>query len=250
MNILFCTRWFVFAFIVVGSGSVALAAPPSSGPASGEDQLSRLYQSVGHYIVDDRKIQNELGAVPLPFVDWGFIQPGFIAYTNRQTGAVLPLSGKHDLTDPADVLPVPVAVPEGVRIRTEPATRGGSFEQVVFAPKFGWEKDCTVHTLIYDDADGKYKLWYHTGPFLAYAESRDFKTWDRPLKNYVAYENEKQTNILGLIGGDQAPLGDLRSLEEVKPSGWNAIFVDPSAPPEERYKCTFLAHVTDKETAE
>jgi hypothetical protein len=220
---------------------------PQQTPAAahgGEDELARYFQSLGHYIVEDRKVTNELGRMALPFLDWGFVQPGFIAYVDKKSGAVLPLNDPHDVSDEKQVKAVPIAVPSGVRIRTEPARRGGTFEKELFAPKFPWEAECEVHTLLFDDADQRYKLWYRTkDDDVAYAESKDFKTWDRPLRSHRAYEDQKQTNLIGVIADGEGALGDLREAKEAKPGAGGAFFIDPSAPAEERYKCTFMAHV-------
>jgi len=220
--------------------------PEGAGAAAGgvEDELSKYFQSLGHYIVEDRKVKNELGRTALPFLDWGFVQPGFIAYVNKQTRAVLPLNDPHDVTDEKQVAAVPVAVPSGVRIRTEPAARGGTFAQTLFEAKFPWEAECEVHTLLFDEADQRYKLWYRTkGEPIAYAESTDFKTWDRPMREYRAYEGQKQTNLIGVIADGERALGDLRDANEARPGAGGAFFIDPSASADERYKCTFMAHV-------
>ena len=41
-----------------------------------DDEASRYFQTLGHYIVEDRKVQNELTETPCPFLDWGLVQPG------------------------------------------------------------------------------------------------------------------------------------------------------------------------------
>jgi hypothetical protein len=120
----------------------------------------------------------------------------------------------------------------------------------VFPASFSWEQDLTAHTLVYDEAEKRYRLWYETRGHFAYAESTDFKTWDRPLREYQPFEQHKRTNLLGVIGADdESALGDLRSAEEVRPGG-NVFFIDPSAPPQQRYKSTFLGHVKPRSNPE
>jgi hypothetical protein len=232
------------ALLVLMIISMAHAAAQESAPAA-EDEQSRYFQKIGHYIVEDRKVENELTETPFPFLDWGLIQPGFIAYVNDATGELLPLSDPHDLTNPKQVRAVPVAVPAGVQIRAQPAARGGTFAEMLLEPKFPWEQDCTVHTLLFDEKDQLYKLWYESKDQIAYAESKDFKTWDRPLRPHRTYEGHEQTNLLAVIGAVDGGegLGDIRSADEAKPGAGGAFFIDPSAPPDQRYKCTFLAHV-------
>jgi hypothetical protein len=209
-----------------------------------DDELARLFKSLGHYIVEDRKVQNELTETPLPMLDWGLVQPGFVAYLNKTTRHPVPLGEKHDLTDPAEIEAIPVAVPSGIRIGVQPAIRGGTFSEELFKPQFPWERDCEVHTLLYDEADKRYKLWYRMKDLYAYAESSDFKTWDRPLHRYRQFESHERTNLLSVIGAtDGSAYGDLRSLDEARIGNSGAFFIDPSAPPEQRYKCTFLGHV-------
>jgi len=98
------------ACIILAGTRQAPAASPVAAP--GDDEAAKLFQSIGHYIVEDRKIQNELTDTPLPFLDWGLVQPGFIAYVNKATRQVVPLNDPHDLTDPDQVAAIPVASPD------------------------------------------------------------------------------------------------------------------------------------------
>ena len=113
--------------------------------------------------------------------------------------------------------------PEGVRLSIEPARKSAVF----LHKECPWEKEARlgVNTVIYED--GRYRLWYgvskiaHVGEtYVCYAESEDGFAWERPDLGRVEYEGSRRNNIL--CEGSTHYLG--------------AIFRDPSAPPEERYK--------------
>jgi hypothetical protein len=210
--------------------------------ASPGDEAARLFSKPSHLIVEDHPVQHVLDAVPQPFLDWGLIQAGSIEYVRQDTREVVPLNGHGDVHDPRDVDAVPVAVPSGIRVRTQPATVAGSFAQVLFPPQFPWEKGCEVHTLLCD-RDGVYRLWYRCVGKLAYAESMDFKTWKRPLGAGMPFEGSNETNLIRVINVDELANSAIKSIDEAAPGASGAFFMDDSAPPSERFKCTFLAHL-------
>ena len=112
-----------------------------------------LFERPVHTIVENQRVVNELGKTPLPMVDWGTILAGQVVYVDRETGRKLPLNDPHELDDPAQVRAVPICVPSGIRLWAQPATKGGTFAEELFPPEFPWEENCTVHTLLYDEAD-------------------------------------------------------------------------------------------------
>ncbi|MGE3313986.1 MAG: hypothetical protein AB7O26_02640 [Planctomycetaceae bacterium] len=208
----------------------------------GDDKPLRV-ERPAHYIVENRPIVNELSRTPLPMVDWGFVLAGQIQYVDRTTGQLLPLNDKHDVENPSDVEAVAVTVPSGVRIRTEPATRGKTFAEELFPPEFPWEENCTVHTILFDSTHRKYKVWYRTKGYFAFAESEDFRQWRRPMNGTVPYNSHRETNILGVINRSELASSDLKSLDEARLGYAGGFCVDPTASPGERYKAVFLAHV-------
>ena len=119
--------------VLIGCLLLPHRATAASAPEAPDDE-ARYFQTLGHYIVESRKVQNELSDAPIPFLDWGHVQPGFIAYVDKSSGKLLPLNDPHDVTDPQQVRAIPVAVPSGVRIAAQPASRGGSFAQTLFEP--------------------------------------------------------------------------------------------------------------------
>ncbi len=113
--------------------------------------------------------------------------------------------------------------PRGVEIRIEPASKS----EIFFTAEKPWEQQAnfSVNTVLYED--GRYRLWYNASKvddveknYVCYAESNDGFTWERPALGLVEYQGSKQNNI-------------------ISPSGVHhlqSVFVDPVAPPEERYK--------------
>ena len=142
--------------------------------------------------------------IPKPFVDWYGI---FASHRKEEA------DGRVWSQEP----------PRGVKLRVEPAEKSAVF----FDEERPWEQQARPHinTMLYED--GRYRLWYGvriegdiTKNYVCYAESEDGFTWERPELGLVEYEGSTRNNII--CAGDAHHLG--------------AIFADPSAPPEERYK--------------
>jgi len=110
--------------------------------------------------------------------------------------------------------------PAGIKLSITPARKSDVF----FKKERPWEVGSNLHvnTIIYED--GIYRLWYgvskEDGSYVCYAESKDGFDWRRPDLGLIEYEGSKRNNILST--GEKSGLG--------------SIFVDPSAPAEERYK--------------
>ena len=214
-------------------GSSAVGAEPGEVP----------FEKPVHYNVENSPIVNRLSRVPLPMVDWGFVLAGHVSYVDREGGRTLPLNDAHDLNDPKQVVAVPMAVPSGVQLRAQPVRKGGTFAEELFAPEFPWEENCSVHTLTFDEADQRYKVWYRTKGYFAFAESADFHKWTKPLNNVVSYESHPQTNLLGVLDRDSIERSDLKNVEEARLGYAGGFCVDSSAPQDERYKSVFLGHL-------
>ena len=113
--------------------------------------------------------------------------------------------------------------PRGVQIAIEPAAKSEPF----FHKQRPWETGATIGliTLLYQG--GRYRLWYGatsvgdpSRSYVCYAESDDGFSWHRPDLGRVAYDGSARNNII--CSAEQHHLG--------------AIFIDPSAPTEERHK--------------
>ena len=68
--------------------------------------------------------------------------------------------------------------------------------------------------------DGSYHLLYYQGRHVAYAVSEDGYNWIRPSLGLIEEEGSKENNLVTDVGGDML----------------KAVFEDPTAPPEERFK--------------
>jgi len=145
---------------------------------------------------------SDQGLTTKPFIDWYGIWPG-------HTGAWE--DGLGSAQDP----------PTGhLRLKVQPAHKS----EVFITRDRPWEKRLLMPFCVIRE-DEKLRLWYRTGgddgnSYIAYAESTDGFNWDRPELGLQAYQGSKANNLL-----HPATFFDFHS-----------IFIDPSAPPEERYK--------------
>ena len=69
-------------------------------------------------------------------------------------------------------------------------------------------------------ADGGYHLLYYQAGRVAYARSEDGQKWTRPPLGIIDYNGSRANNLVTDVGGDLL----------------KAIFEDPTAPPQERFK--------------
>ena len=113
-----------------------------------------------------------------------------------------------------------VEAKEGFTTTMNPATRTNT---PVLAPEKPWESHgCSNPTVMLDE--GVYKMWYSaTGeddvPRDCYATSTDGIHWERPNLGLIDYQDSRENSIISL---------DLNH---------GSIFKDPSAEPEQRFKC-------------
>jgi hypothetical protein len=161
----------------------------------------------------------ELAGQRMAFLNWFYIRTGSFAWVG-------PDGKKVSLTDS---VPPGVAQfrhldqPYGIRIRALPARRMGP---LLNAEKPWEEGSVTITTVIKDG--GMYRGW--GGPFTTsgdppgqkhymYFESDNGLDWKRRNVGVVAYNGSRENNIVNILGTDGG-----------------SVFVDPSAPPAERYK--------------
>lgn len=132
--------------------------------------------------------------------------------------------------------------PCGIRLAVEPPRKSEPF----LRPESPWEGMIGAPNLLFEE--GRYRLWYESVPphamesataghtnVLCYAESDDGAQWRRPVLGQYQYQGAA-TNIV--YGGDLAG-----------PWGYHGggVFMDPSAPPAERYKAFYLALLSEHE---
>ena len=151
------------------------------------------------------------GVTPRPFLDWYGIWPG-------HTGAG------------PDELGVSQDPPTGeLRLRVQPAEVTEPF----IRPDRPWESSLLMPFCVIREGDAL-RMWYKTAgdgglSYIAYAESADGFDWKRPDLGLQEYGGARSNNLL-----HPASFFDFHS-----------IFVDPSAPPPERYKgITTVSEIT------
>lgn len=183
-----------------------------------------------------------LGRGPHLFTDWRFVRPGMVRWDTIQ--------GSTDLFspegDPGIVYSRSLDVPYNIRIDACKPELAGPF----FRPEKPWERIMFWNSLVYDG--GKYRFWYSCvpsdywnpekkvlgtnlnadwGQLLCYVESDDLLTWKHPELMIHNYHGEK-SNIV--FGGPLTPNTGYHG---------GAVFIDPSAPANERYKTFYMGRI-------
>lgn len=129
-------------------------------------------------------------------------------------------------------LPDPVVfrgreMPLGIKLRALP---GESSEPIIRVAE-PWEEFLRHPTLVCDD--GLYRLWYSNRVYMCYAESEDGATWRKPKLGVREFDGSTDNNIV--MGTGIAPEPDYFNLGNV--------FIDPTAPPEEKYKAFYTRRI-------
>jgi len=162
----------------------------------------------------------ELAGKRLVFLNWYYIRPGGVAWVDRQ-GRNVSVVGNEG---PWDAQFRRTDSPWGIRLVAQKAQRVGP----LLKNERPWEtKGVSIYTLLHDG--GKYRAW---GPCWSdksrgycYLESLDGMKWDRPELGLIPFDGQK-TNL-------------------IEPSfAEGLIFVDPTAPPAERYKGVRLSEMS------
>ncbi len=122
----------------------------------------------------------------------------------------------------------------GVRLKLHPPRKTG---ERLLESEHPWESATLNWFSVLRDGD-KYRMWYECydvegwptadDTSFCYAESNDGFHWTKPKLGMVSYRGNKDNNILF------RQVGEEKHRSRVHGSG---VFLDPSAPPESRYKC-------------
>ncbi|NUM52336.1 MAG: hypothetical protein HUU46_01710 [Candidatus Hydrogenedentes bacterium] len=195
-------------------------------------------------VLDSEANRLELGSIPMPFADWALVEAGQNEWVGPD-GKTLPLDGPHGLTSPDEARAIPLGFAHGVAIRAQEATKAGVFSDMV-PVEHPWERaNMKARTLLYDEAAHVYRVWYECPGGLAYAESADLKTWRKPLTNPTAFGDRTHSNLAYIANRDEcAASGMFQKPDALEVAQSGTVFVDPSAPPDERFKTTTLASAT------
>ena len=140
------------------------------------------------------------------FVDWMGIEPG---YGTPWPGTTPPAAGRAPNEPFAGY-----CVPRGVELR---AHTPDVEPECVIAIDQPWEAGMAAYATFLADG-GRFRCWYEHGSGTGYAESTDGIHWTKPVLRLREVNGSTENNLLeiGTCGG--------------------GIFVDPTAPPAERYK--------------
>lgn len=169
---------------------------------------------------------------PHLFIDWRYVQAGRVGYL-RGDGQEAPLFAHEEL---AGFYAEPMQVPYGIRLEAQPAQKLGPTIECDREWEFIVSGGC-MHSI-----DGKFRIWYEVHPprgegeanLLCYAESDNGIDWVKPFLGLVEYRGSRNNNIV--IAGRTCPYGSFHG---------SSVFIDPSAPPEARYKVIYMALTDD-----
>ena len=160
----------------------------------------------------------DVGRAKQVFIDWGLIEPGYgVGWRDGR--------------------PCPWEMPYGVKIAVH---RPRVDAQPLISSDRPWEGSINVYSTLLEEG-GTYRLYYEcygrgrasepgdSKAMLAYSESTDGLSWQKPTIGHVSFRGSKQNN---LVYARDATLG--------RGASGASVFKDPSAPTDERYK---LVHV-------
>ncbi|HTX54488.1 MAG TPA: hypothetical protein VMD08_13850 [Candidatus Baltobacteraceae bacterium] len=199
----------VIGLLVVAVWSIGAKG---SGPADGATREYLATVSRGKTFWGE---PYELAGNRIFFTDWYFIQPGNLSWENRQGERIN--EAEERSKDPvydewAAQLSHPSS-PHGIRIVVQPAQRVGP----VLQREKPWESGSVIFKTVLRNGD-RYQAWGKCEPGGdCYFESKDGVHWERPALGQVEFNGSRDNNLL-------------------KPGPTGQVFIDPHAPPEERYK--------------
>jgi hypothetical protein len=169
------------------------------------------------------------------FTNWYYVRAGGYSWRNAEGKAVN--TSKTEALGPWDAhFQRAVDAPSGVHIVAEEAKRVGP----IITAERPWEKMGVTLGFVMKEG-GKYRGW---GPCQdgkgvtrrCYFESKDGLHWVRPNMGLVEYDGDKNNNLIPDFPSGKRGL----ACSDVT----TCIFIDPTAPPEEKYKCVKNGRVT------
>ena len=179
----------------------------------------------------------ELSKQKIFFIDWVPVYPGSVLPAGT-VGAFVDGKSVGALDQRQDTGGFrSLGVCQGVRLVTERCRKS----EALLKPDRPWEDFRVSQGTVMQDG-GRYRLWYgvlsteyfdkHSdiGSFMCYAESDDGYHWEKPDLGVVPYRGSRDSNIVS--GDENGPYPG---------HGGGTVFIDPSAPPQERYKYIYKA---------
>lgn len=167
----------------------------------------------------------ELPNKTIAFTNWFFVRPGHFDWKDSNGASVLT---KIIPIDPFSAQFVPLDIPMGVEIFSEKPSK----EIPIIKTDKEWDKwGIKLNTLITEK--GIYRLWGtcnsdSLNEYNCYFESKDGISWIKPELGLVLFNGNKKNN---LFKSDIAI----------------SVFIDPSAPPNERYKTISHGKISQNE---
>ncbi len=190
-----------------------LAASGSIMAAEGEDGADFMVGAMSSKPITGEPY--ELDGNRIVFTNWYFIRPGNLLWLNEAGEYINTVEENVEtpVYGPWDAQMDRPSSPYGIEIKTQPAERSGP----ILKQKYPWEDGYVILKTVVKDGE-KYKAWGKSpGGSSSYFESDDGMNWERPILGQKEFNGSKENNLLqpGLAG---------------------TVFIDPNAPPEERYK--------------
>ncbi len=190
-----------------------LAASGSIMAAEGEDGADFMVGAMSSKPITGEPY--ELDGNRIVFTNWYFIRPGNLLWLNEAGEYINTVEEnvENAVYGPWDAQMDRPSSPYGIEIKTQPAERSGP----ILKQKYPWEDGYVILKTVVKDGE-KYKAWGKSpGGSSSYFESDDGMNWERPILGQKEFNGSKENNLLqpGLAG---------------------TVFIDPNAPPEERYK--------------
>ncbi len=197
-----------FLKAAAGAAAASVVTPPGSAKAAEplpQQEYGEPYSLAGKRLV---------------FLNWHYIRPGTFGWYDSSGWKV----GLTDAVPPGEAHLRRKDSPRGIRLVAQPAQRLGP----LFEASQPWEEGAGVALTTVVQDGGVYRAWgapFTTAgnppgqKYFTYYESSDGLTWKRPSLGIVDFQGSKNNNIVNIFGTDGG-----------------TVFVDPSAPPAERYK--------------
>jgi hypothetical protein len=164
------------------------------------------------------------------FLDWDLVEPGYgVAWAHARAEQ--------------DGLPRADKMPYGVTLSVHPPHI--DLRPLVAADR-AWESLINVYCTLFED-EGRFRLYYECHyqdltdythdlkAMLAYAESRDGVTWEKPELGLLEFQGSTRNNLV-------------YGLSRARGRGAHGatVFKDPSAPPAQRYKLVHMGREADR----
>lgn len=195
------------------TAAAALGVPPLPKAWPSTTESGNLNEPIP-YDGNERTEHYILLGKRMVFTNWFFVRPGNVDWVDKNGKSVY---ASKEALGPWAARFAGRDFPHGVRIVLQPAQRVGP----IIHPERPWEHTgIAMGTIIHEG--GIYRAWgtcysHGTQGFPAYYESQDGLDWKRPNLGLREWNGSRSNNLLSTPAG-------------------GGIFIDPIAPPKERYK--------------